>query len=184
MGTYRIVRVEAFDEPLFTQLCDVVFPQASAASERFGALAQEELAGRTRLKDLHSHLMVRIGAFEGDKLVAWSVGWFEREGAFYMANSAVLPEQRRKGVYSALVRRAIEEAAAGGAIVVRSRHMAANNAVLIAKMKLGFIITGAEFSEEYGFLVRMTYFLREERRKLFLGRSMPFATSRDAGGEW
>ena len=101
-----------------------------------------------------------------------------------MAKSAVLPGHRRKGVYSALVRRAIEEAAAGGAIVVRSRHVAANNAVLIAKMKLGFIITGSEFSEEYGFLVRMTYFVREERRKLFLGRSVPFSASRDAGGEW
>lgn len=88
METCRIARVDAFDEPRFTQLCGVVFPQASATSERFGALAKEELAGRTRLKDLHSHLMVRIGAFQGDELIAWSVGWFEREGAFYMANSA------------------------------------------------------------------------------------------------
>ena len=184
MDTYRIARVDVFEEPLFTQLCDAVFPRASAASERFDALAKDELAGRTRLKEQHAHVMVRIGAFEGDSLIGWNVGWFEREGAFYMANSAVLPEHRRKGLYSTLVRGALEEAAAGGAITVRSRHVAANNPVLIAKLKLGFVITGAEFTEEYGFLVRMTYFLREERRQLFLARSLPFAMSREAGGEW
>lgn len=184
MENYRIARVEAFEEPLFTQLSDAVFPSASRGSERFRALAQEELEGRTRLKEQHAHLVVRIGAFEGDKLVGWSVGWFEREGTFYMASSAVLPEHRRKGLYSALVRHALEEAAAGGAAVVRSRHVATNNPVLIAKMRLGFIITGGEFSEELGYLIRMSHYLREERRKLFLARAMPVALSRDAGGDW
>jgi GNAT superfamily N-acetyltransferase len=128
--------------------------------------------------------MVRIGAFREDALVAWSVGWFEREGAFYMANSAVLPEHRRKGLYSEMVRRCIDEARKGGAATVRSRHVAANSAVLMAKLKLGFFITGGEYSEEFGYLVRMTYFLQEERLKLFLSRSVPFARARQAGGQW
>ena len=132
----------------------------------------------------NSHLMLRVGAFDGEELVGWTVGWFEREGAFYMANSAVLPTHRRRGIYAALVRRCLVEAAKGGAAVVRSRHVAENRAIQIAKLKLGFFITGSEYSEEYGFLIRMTYFLREERLKLFLGRSAPLAQAVEKGGQW
>jgi len=67
---------------------------------------------------------------------------------------------------------------------VRSRHVTENRAVQIAKLKLGFYITGSEYSEEYGFLVRMTYFLQEERLKLFLGRSAPLAEAVEKGGQW
>jgi len=132
----------------------------------------------------NSHLMLRVGAFDGEELVGWTVGWFEREGAFYMANSAVLPTHRRRGIYAALVRRCLVEAAKGGAAVVRSRHVAENRAIQIAKLKLGFFITGSEYSEEYGFLIRMTCFLREERLKLFLGRSAPLAQAVEKGGQW
>jgi GNAT superfamily N-acetyltransferase len=181
---YRITTVDLFDEPKFTQLSTSIFPDASRTSARFGDLARDELPGRTRLKEMHSHLMLRVGAFDGEELVGWTVGWFEREGAFYMANSAVLPTHRRKGIYAALVQRCLVEAARGGAAVVRSRHVAENRAIQIAKLKLGFFITGSEYSEEYGFLIRMTYFLREERLKLFLGRSAPLAQAAEKGGQW
>ena len=181
---YRIAVVDAFEEPEFSQLSESIFPNPTLSSERFRQLAAEELGGRTRLKEMHSHLMLRIGVFHSDTLIGWSVGWFEREGALYMANSGVLPEHRRKGLYSAMVHRCIKEGADGGAVVVRSRHVAVNSAVLIAKLKLGFIVTGGEYSEEYGYLVRMTYFLRDERLKLFLSRSVPLARAKKAGGEW
>jgi len=181
---YRIAAVDQFDEPQFTQLSESIFPSPAQASARFRDLAHDELPGRKRLKEMHSHLMLRVGAFDGDELVGWSVGWFVREGAFYMANSAVLPGHRRKGIYKALVRQCLVEAAKGGAAIVRSRHVAENRAVQIAKLKLGFFITGSEYSEEYGLLVRMTYFLREERLKLFLGRSAPLAQAAEKGGHW
>lgn len=86
--------------------------------------------------------------------------------------------------HAALVQRCLAEAAEGGAAIVRSRHVAANRAIQIAKLKLGFYITGSEYSEEYGLLVRMTCFLREERLRLFLGRSAPLAEAREKGGQW
>ena len=181
---YRIETVDLFDEPQFTRLSESIFPNAARTSARFRDLEHEEFPGRKRVKEMHSHLMLRVGAFDGDDLVGWTVGWFEREGAFYMANSAVLPGHRRKGIYTALVQRCLVEARKGGAAVVRSRHVAGNRAIQIAKLKLGFFITGSEYSEEYGFLIRMTYFLREERLELFLGRSAPLAEALEKGGPW
>ena len=110
---YRITTVDLFDEPQFTELSESIFPNAARTSARFRDLEHEELPGRKRVKEMHSHLMLRVGAFYGDDLVGWTVGWFEREGAFYMANSAVLPGHRRKGIYTALVQRCAANASAG-----------------------------------------------------------------------
>ncbi|MGE5095399.1 MAG: GNAT family N-acetyltransferase [Betaproteobacteria bacterium] len=161
---YRIATVERFEEPLFTQLSSTVFGDQARARALLELAQPVELSQPT---------MLRIGAFENDTLVGWTYGWFERSGTYYMANSAVLPEHRRKGIYSALVRRAVEAAAERGTSVVRSRHVAANNAVLIAKLKLGFVITGSEFSEEFGLLIRLSYFCDDARRQLFCDRAGP-----------
>lgn len=169
---YRIATVELFDEPLFTHLSRSIF------GDQAGARASLELP---RAVDVTQPVMLRIGAFESDALVGWTYGWFERGGTYYMANSAVLPDHRRKGIYSALVRRTVEAAAWQGSSVVRSRHVAANNAVLVAKLKLGFVVTGSEFSEEFGLLIRLSYFCDDARRQLFCERAGPI-TNRASDG--
>ena len=90
--------------------------------------------------------------------------------------------ERRKGIYSQLVQAVLAHAEAQGCAVVTSRHVAANVGVIIAKLRLGFLVSGFEYSEVYGPLVRLTYRVREERRKLYGSRAAPIrpAEGRDA----
>ena len=49
--------------------------------------------------------------------------------------------------------------------------LCSNNVVIIANLKLGFHITGMEYSEELGPLVRLTYFHGKHRSQLFKQRA-------------
>jgi len=95
-----------------------------------------------------------------------------------MVNSGVAAAERRTGIYSELVRLVIEEVRSRGYALIWSRHAANNNAVIVAKLKLGFFISGFEYSEVYGPLVRLTYILREKRRQLYQARATPIRRSR------
>lgn len=64
-------------------------------------------------------------------------------------------------------------AEAQGYSSVRSRHAAANAAVIIAKLRLGFQVSGFEYSEVHGPLVQLTYLVSEARRKLYEARASP-----------
>ncbi|NEX63485.1 GNAT family N-acetyltransferase [Noviherbaspirillum galbum] len=170
----RIAVVPQFDEPAFTETVERLFGDLARRSLLRSQLGDDAFARADALRDsLPAPERLRVGAFDGDTLVGWSMGWYERGGAFYVANSAVLPAHRRRGVYSRLARAVLDEAAARGCHTVYSRHLSTNNPVLIAKLRLGFVITGMEFSEELGSLVRMSFFLTPERARLHAERSGP-----------
>ena len=117
--------------------------------------------------------MVRFGAYVGDALVGWSFGWFERGNNYYMANSGVAPEYRRRGVYAALLDAVIAHAASNGTHVVRSQHSVLNNAVIICKPKRGFHIVGLSASAQMGTLVELALHLSPARGELFAARMIP-----------
>lgn len=52
----------------------------------------------------------------------------------------------------------------------RRRHSATNNAVIIPKLKAGFVITSMEISDMFGVLVHLTYFPKVLRRKMITYR--------------
>lgn len=51
--------------------------------------------------------------------------------------------------------------------VVTSTHHPNNAAVLIPKLKFGFIISGMQLHERFRFLIELKYFFNEERRKAY-----------------
>jgi hypothetical protein len=65
-----------------------------------------------------------------------------------------------------MVRHVLAEARKQGFQIVTSKHVATNNAVIIAKLKLGFKISGIDLSDEYGTLVKLTYYLNETRQSV------------------
>lgn len=141
-----------------------------------GPLAEviaSESAARSPAADGQLRSPFGLAAFRGDVLVGWSQGYREGTHQFYMLNSGVARTERRKGVYSMLVKALLAHAQAQGYSLVRSRHVAANSAVIIAKLKLGFLVTGFEYSEVYGPLVQLTCLLNPERRKLYADRAAP-----------
>lgn len=117
-----------------------------------------------------------IGAFIEDRLVAWSYSRGE-DTQLHMVNSGVFPGLRRRGIYSRLVEATIAYADSHGFLRIISRHVPSNNAVIIPKLRLGFMVSGFEYSEIYGPLVRLTYLIGHKRRELYRARSMPVVPS-------
>jgi len=117
-----------------------------------------------------------VAAFDGSTLVGWSQGFRHGTREFYMLNSGVKSSQRRNGIYTAMVRAVLDHAKEQGYQRVTSRHAAGNTSVLIAKLRLGFRVSGFEFSEVYGPLVQLTFLVNEARDRLYRVRAASIRT--------
>jgi ribosomal protein S18 acetylase RimI-like enzyme len=164
--------VERFPEPAFSALAEEAFSDYEPSSLLADVLNEEAAARSSTLKAL-DYGAIRVAAFRGDSLVGWTFACQEGPSHLHMINSGVAPVERRHGVYSELVRLIIEHAKSRGYVAIQSRHAANNNAVIVAKLKLGFFVSGFEYSEVYGPLVRLTYLLGEGRRELHRARPSP-----------
>ena len=163
--------VDSFPEPAFSALAREAFSDYEPSPLLTDVLNAEAIV-RPANPNAGDEGALRIGAFRGASLLAWT--YARREGAhFHMINSGVAPEERRRGVYSELVRLAVENATSRGYVAILSRHSASNSAVIVAKLKLGFFVSGFEYSEVYGPLVRLTFLPGELRRTLYRTRSSP-----------
>ena len=164
--------IDKFPEPTFSVLAAEAFSDYET-SELLTDVLNTEAAVRSKSLNAADDGALRIGAFRGDSLVGWTFARPQGEGHLHMINSGVAPAQRNRGVYSKLVQMVIEHAISHGYVDVSSRHAANNNAVIVAKLKLGFFVSGFEYSEVYGPLVRLTFLLGELRRTLHKTRSSP-----------
>ena len=172
MSDIELRVLEVFPEPETSALQSDVF-SSYEPSELFAKVLSAEAAVLREDSTAPLRSVFRVAAFRGQALVGWTQGYREGKSQFYMLNSGVASSERRKGVYSALVTAVLVHAKAQGYAFVTSRHVAANVAVIIAKLRLGFQISGFEYSEVYGPLVRLTYLVGEERRNLYSTRAAP-----------
>jgi len=106
-----------------------------------------------------------------DQLAGWMWGYQDSRESFYMVNSAVLPAHRGRGLYSRLLEVAMEQLVEKGFQRIWSRHNTTNNAIIVPKLKRGFLITGSELSDVFGSLIHLTYFTNSVRRKAMDFRS-------------
>jgi len=173
MQPVEIRLAEKFPEPSFSALKRQVYADILMPSAELTAVLREEAQQRQDANHAHSP-MVRFGAYAGAELVGWTAGWMERGGIFYMANSGVVGGHRRQGLYTALLGAIREHAISLGAVILRSQHSVTNNAVIIAKLKNGFVIGGLSQSAEMGTLVELVCHLGESRRRLFRQRVLPY----------
>jgi ribosomal protein S18 acetylase RimI-like enzyme len=164
--------IDQFPEPAFSVLAAEAFSDYET-SELLTDVLNTEAAGNSKSLNAADDGTLRIGAFRGDSLIGWTLARPQGEGHIHMINSGVAPAQRNQGVYSKLVQVVIEHAGSHGYVDIQSRHAASNNAVIVAKLKLGFFVSGFEYSEVYGPLVRLTFLLGELRRTLHKTRSSP-----------
>ena len=164
--------IDKFPEPEFSLLAAEAFSDYET-SELLTDVLNAEAAVRSKSLKAADDGALRIGAFRGDSLVGWTLARPQGEGHLHMINSGVAPPHRNQGVYSKLVQLVIEHAKSDGYVDISSRHAASNNAVIVAKLKLGFFVSGFEYSEVYGPLVRLTFLLGELRRTLHKTRSSP-----------
>lgn len=128
---------------------------------------EKESVGKLRQNLSKDTYKLYLGVFDpGDNFVGWHCGFQENAFTFYMTNSAIFKEHRRKGLYSSLLDFAIETLKGKGFQVIYSRHNATNNAVIIPKLKAGFVITNLELDDVFGVLVHLKYYVNKIRRKI------------------
>jgi GNAT superfamily N-acetyltransferase len=134
--------------------------------------AHEKKGFQKRKVFLKERIEIFFGLFdEKDRFAGWTAAVQMRPNELYMINSAVLPKYRRKGWYTKLVLAMLKEAKAEGFQMIVSNHIATNNSVIIAKMKLGFMISGLEMLDEVGLLVKLTYYLNPMRTEMLKYRT-------------
>jgi ribosomal protein S18 acetylase RimI-like enzyme len=171
MNELTIASVDAFPEPAFSALVAQAFSDYEESEALASVLDAERQAAAARHdSDAPS---VRLCALRGAALVGWTFARASTPSHLEMINSGVAEHERRRGVYSSLVEAVIERARTEGYATIGSRHAAGNNAVIIAKLKLGFHVSGFEYSEVYGPLVRLTCLVSEPRRNLYKSRATP-----------
>ena len=163
------LRVMDSDEfrPLFQKYTQEFFDDATQVFRLRDTLSDLE---RDKLKSLQTYMgepyLLRLGLFKNNEFVGWHFGRQEDSTTFYMQNSGILPEHRRKGLYTELVKKTLEFTSDMGFQRIYSRHNATNNAVIIPKLKHGFVITAMEVTDLFGTLIHLTYFPKETRRKM------------------
>ena len=168
---FRIL--EAFPEPEFSLLAREAFSDFGPQSQQLADVLATEAAHRDGSLKLADPPRLRIGAFRGERLVGWTFAQAEPGPDLCMVNSGVARAERRHGVYTRLVQMTLEHAASRGYRRVTSRHVPSNNAVIIPKLRLGVHVSGFEYSEVYGPLVRLTHLVGAARRALYQARAAP-----------
>ena len=99
----------------------------------------------------------RLVFTEGGRIVAGYWGEQEGRGRYHMCLTAFVPEVRGRGLYSAFLQRILRWAGDAGFLEVVSKHVADNNAVLVPKLKAGFVVSGFEITPNLGLLLQLRY---------------------------
>jgi len=169
---YRLELVHRFEEPLFSELLDQIFhgPTGELRWEQLG-FEPDEATRPFRRARFQALPRLRIAARHHDALVGFTYGFATRTDSFVMAVSAVLPAHRRRGLYTALCTACTDLVAEAGYRSLESHHVATNNPILIAKLRLGFHVTGLQLSPTMGTLLTLEKPLDALRRTTLLARS-------------
>jgi GNAT superfamily N-acetyltransferase len=158
--------------PLFGQHYDRIFGE----DHTFFASDHYTLEEKAKVKALGQRMgnlyRLHVGVFSPEhEFVGFSFGYQETAETFYMVCSAVIEDHRRKGLYGALLDHVIERVEDVGFQVIYSTHCATNNAVIIPKLKAGFVIAKLELSDMFGVVVNLHYYTNPLRRKAMDYRS-------------
>lgn len=164
--TYQFLSKEEF-VPILKEHRPVLFAENNSVN-------LEELMSETELSKMKgldakysTEYRIYLLVKDGEKIVGWSWGFQKSGTEFYMCNSAVYPEYRNKKVYSTMLLKVLEKAVEDGFQEITSKHHASNNAVLIPKLKAGFLISGTEINARFGLMVTLTYFPNKKIEHVF-----------------
>lgn len=163
---YRFIIEEEF-WPLFKMHRPIIFADNNTVDVD-ALLSENEKDKRKKLNELiQIKYNLFLVAFDGEKLIGWSWGFAKSNHEYYMCNSAVYPEYRGKKIYTSLMNIIIDKVSDDGFQEITSKHHASNNAVLIPKLKKGFLISGTEINTRFGLMVTLTYFPNKKVEQVF-----------------
>ncbi len=155
---------------LYTERVDRYFQGAMdpVPDEHFTDEEREQIATRRKATPAMLRFQWRVKLH--DDIIGWTYCFQTDAETLYMCNTAIDPQHQRRGVYTALLAAVMQHAKDLGFQVITSRHKAWNNAVIIPKLKAGFIVSGVNISERFGMMVHLTYCIYEARRKAMMAK--------------
>jgi len=115
---------------------------------------------------------------QNEELAGWATGYQTDANEFYMHNTGIFEQHRRKGIYSKILQLVLSTVKEKGYQKVHSKHATTNNAVIIPKLKAGFLINGMEVNEKFGILVKLIYYFNKDIEALARFRSGEQALSK------
>ena len=164
--SYRFITDEEF-WPLFKIHRAIIFAENNTI-DIDTLISEEDKANRLKLNEyIQLKYNLYLVAYDGDKLIGWSWGFAKSNHEYYMCNSAVYPEYRGKKIYTTLMNMTIDKVASDGFQEITSKHHTSNNAVLIPKLKKGFLISGSEINTRFGLMIALTYFPNKQIEHVF-----------------
>ncbi len=158
-------------QPAFTNFQQRMWSGYQECNIDLALTAAESAASSKLAARLESAFHLYLGIFAHDRLIGWSWGRQESAEEFHMIITALLPEWRRRGIYSALLPHVLARTETEGFQSVYSWHYPDSAAVLIPKLKAGFVIGGMRLWDQHGLLVQLVYPFNRVRRQLFSYRS-------------
>ncbi len=112
--------------------------------------------------------------YDNETPIGRHFGFQKSELEYFMANTGILPEYQNRKIYSAFLKFIIERAVDEGFQFITSIHHADNNAVIIPKLKAGFIIQSFGFliqtmilESNFGPMIQLVYPAKDIYRKTF-----------------
>lgn len=118
---------------------------------------------KERRKSLNTYFL-RMVLYRNSEVAGWHFGNSSDAETFYMKNSVVLEKFRQQGLYSRMLMVVLDILQQEGFEVITSLHHPNNPAILIPKLKAGFVITGTQIHERFRFLIELKYYFDPVRR--------------------
>lgn len=166
----KSISKDAYDE-FRAQHEPSIFPNRFDVNVSDALTETERLAAAELDKNLGTPFDLRLGFYDGKKMIGWHYGKQVDAETFRMVTSGILPEYQCKGIYSRSLAPILEEVRRAGFQTVLSRHYATDNGVIVPKLKFGFLVSGFELTDQFGLLLRLSYYFNETRRKILHMRS-------------
>lgn len=168
--SFREATVEEFG-PFYTENRSKIF-NANIVIPAEDGMSDEEKKKRSDLLSLvKGRYFLRLFILKNDEIIGWHIGRQVDEEVYHMSNTALFKEYQGRGIYTALLPKLLELYKEKGFQKVASRHLVSNSAILIPKLKAGFVITGFEIDERYGILVILSYIFNQERLNAYKFRT-------------
>jgi len=165
--SYKWVNRDEFDR-VYKALHPKIFT-ASYHIPLTPVLTPEEVHERHR--SFNANAFFNLVVYDGTHPVAYSQSVVNYGGRLHMRQSGVLPRYRRKGIYAQMLRKVIARAKKEGLGTLTSNHHITNNAIIIAKLKSGFTVSGLQQTPESGLLLQLVYYINPSVDKLYRFRA-------------
>lgn len=145
-----------------------IFPENEATSRWFTLPEARRDERKRLLSDLQRNTHQDAVVFYTREIpIGWSAGRMTGATEFMMDVTGILPSYQNKGIYRHFLKLYLRYLRDVGYERVISYHSPTNAAVLIAKLKAGFVIAGTEFREQAGASVKLVHFLHSDRYERF-----------------